>query len=67
MYSTAVHDEQTFRARFMAACETVCTTPGIFYHVRHSLRTGHEQSLVFRQVEDTLNISPEHEQITPTL
>ena len=65
MYSSAVHDEQTIRARIMVACETVRTTPGSFDRVCHSLCKD-DQRLVFRQVEGTLNISCEREQITPT-
>jgi hypothetical protein len=38
MYSTAVNDVQTLRARIMAACHTVRTAPGIFDRVRRSMR-----------------------------
>ena len=37
-YSIAVQDGQIVRAGSMAVCETVRTTPGIFYRVRRSLR-----------------------------
>ena len=65
VYSTSVHHEQTLHVRIMAACERVVLHLSVLI-VFGSLCKD-DQRPVFKQVEVTVNISSEHEQITPKL
>ena len=65
VYSTDVHDEQILHVRIMAPCERVVLLLSVL--IVFGTLCKDDLRPVFKQVEVTLNISSELEQITATL